>query len=80
MAQLPIHDLDWDYSLDGDMPIEAVAVVKMMDSEGRIYLAHRSTSALRCWDIIGMLRSMQLDVECQLVQDTCPADGEDAGE
>lgn len=49
-----------DLDLDGDAPagwtpLEAVAVIKALDDEGRVRLFSRSTATLNSWESLGML-------------------------
>jgi hypothetical protein len=49
-----------DLDLDGDAPegwtpLEAVAVIKALDEEGKVRLYSRNTPALNGWEAAGML-------------------------
>lgn len=37
-------------------PLEAIAIVKVMDEEGKIRLCFRHTNGLSDWEMIGMLK------------------------
>lgn len=49
-----------DLDLDGDppegwTPLEAVAVIKALDEEGKVRLFSRSTASLNGWESLGMM-------------------------
>jgi len=57
-------------------PLEAVAVVKVLEADGEISLAVRVTTALTPWEVAGLLRSAQILNDARIL-DGCTPSGDD---
>ena len=61
---------------DDVVPIEAFAIVKCLDEEGRVTLFSRRTDGLMIWDAVGML-TVVLDTERSEAKEGFQPDDED---
>ena len=64
---------------EGWTPLEAVAVVKCLDQDGRTALVVRATDGLCTWDRIGMLRAAVVTNEADLAAEFIQEEGDDGG-
>lgn len=54
----PLNRLNLDFAMDlpdHSTPLEAVAVIKVLDKDGDLALAVRTTAGLTEWECVGML-------------------------
>lgn len=64
---------------EGEIPVEAVVVVKALTAEGESVLSLRYTSGLAAWDRAGLLRAATLRADTDLEEgwvDETPRDEE----
>lgn len=55
-----------DIILDGQIPTEAIGIIKVMDDEGDYRVGYVFSDGLTTWESLGLARSLVLNLERQI--------------